>query len=358
MVIIRPCCKFYNKVLTPSLLTRCLERTQLLKGDPVPLLGDWNSSSVTYIQEDITSDNIYLAVQGNALIQINATSNTTVVLAGSINEEGFKNEISTAARFEWIESFLQEKDGNTILVADSGNRCIRMLDKKTLNVSTYSGFCSAYLDHQKTVTNGKFSEATYLYPYDMGQIHNIIVLTDENHLRALNTTQRTVWTEYSSIDRNARAVNLNRIGINERNGKIYITCVDSILVFSSKVGKVKFLQEIQAKFILNWVADLEGVAILSDSLLLVTSGLSSQIMGLFTLDLLSARMRNVCISATKPPNIQMGTCRYMTYGTYISKTKEHQLLISGDPVKNVLSHIGVDIVQLNGKCKQCSQKVH
>ena len=278
------------------------------------------------------------------------------MLAGSINEEGFKNEISTAARFEWIESFLQEKDGNTILVADSGNRCIRMLDKNTLNVSTYSGFCSAYLDHQKTVTNGQFSEATYLYPYDMGQMRNIIVLTDENHLRALNTTQRTVWTEYSLIDRNARAVNLNRIGINERNGKIYITCVDSILVFSSKVGKVKFLQEIKAKFILNWVADLEGVAILSDSLLLVTSGLTSKIRGLFTLDLLSAKLRNVCISATKPPHIQMGTCQYMNDGRYISKTKEHHLLISGERAKNDLPHIGVDIVQLTGKCSNAVKK--
>ena len=134
-----------------------------MKNDPERLFGDSREPAVTFIQEDTYIKGQYLALQGHALIQINTEENLTSLLAGSISEEGFVDEIGKNARFHGLRSFLQLDSTENILVTDGGNRCLRIIDKTNFNVSSHSWKCSQIGANNDT-HDGTFAEVEYSDP--------------------------------------------------------------------------------------------------------------------------------------------------------------------------------------------------
>lgn len=331
--------------------SRCSDSIQLLKNDPVPLLGDWNDTSITFIQEDMTSQGVYLAIQGNALIQINTTNNHTAVLTGSVGMEGFKNGIATAARFNNPTSFLQHSNTKSLFLADNGNSCIRVVDQVTWAVTTLAGSCAINIENKKKVAlSGEFNSTTFISPYDLVSLKptNKIALTDKNLLRLVDMDMKTVVTKYEAKNiQFGIPYNLRRMAADNGNLRLYVAMnINRILVFNFNFQVIK---EVKLSFSFNVLGETEGLAVLSSTVLLATSGFESEVKGLFVISTANGRAHNICRSKAYSSNMQFVSCEYQTDGKYITMTSDHQLLISGHVGRLKAPHVGVEISDLNSE---------
>ena len=324
-----------------------------MKNDPVPLLGDWNNTSITFIQQDISSQGVYLAIQGNALMQINTTDNHTAVLAGSVEIEGFKNGIATTARFNNPTSFLQHSNTKSLLIADNGNRCIRVVDQVTWAVTTLAGSCANKTENGKEVAkSGKFSSATFTSPYDLVSLMptDKIALTDDNLLRLVDMNNKTVVTEYENTNwRSRETYPLRRMAVNNILRKFYVTKeTETILVFDFNFHR---LEDIKISFNFDFLSETEGIAVLSNTALVITSGFyfQSGVKGLFVINTTKGKAHNICSTKFKWSSSKLASCEFRTDVKYITITSSHQLLISGHAGKAEQSHSGVEIAELNSK---------
>lgn len=91
-------------------------------------------------------------------IQSTDGQNTTI-LAGSVNSSGYKNSIGVLAQFSSVAS-LFILNSTSILAVDSGNHCLRLLDRITLRVTDFVGRCT-YMGFK----DGYGVEAEFTYPW-------------------------------------------------------------------------------------------------------------------------------------------------------------------------------------------------
>ena len=67
---------------------------------------------------------------------------TTHLIAGSPTQEGYREGVGVEARFYRITGFAQISEKH-VVVADSNNHCMRLIDRSTNKTSVYSGQCKS-----------------------------------------------------------------------------------------------------------------------------------------------------------------------------------------------------------------------
>ena len=159
------------------------------------------SGSVKCLKEDICQPGSIFALIGNAIIRTNQDSSWQLI-AGSINQSGYKNGNSTTARFNNPGSFIQMQNSTQILVADTKNYCIRTIDYETWNVGTLSGRCG--VGGAGGTADGWFHKALFTGPVDMiyktGDAN--ILLTDESTIRQIDMIGQSVSIKHRNSGKN------------------------------------------------------------------------------------------------------------------------------------------------------------
>ena len=65
---------------------------------------------------------------------------TTHLIAGNSTQHGYKEGVGADARFDYISGFTQISE-RLVVVADTNNHCMRLIDRTTNNTSGFSGQC-------------------------------------------------------------------------------------------------------------------------------------------------------------------------------------------------------------------------
>lgn len=301
---------------------------------------------VTAIKENYSSPGSFLAIQGYALVEINAQQ-TLTVLAGSISEAGMLDGNLTIARFGTMLSFIQLDNPNHLLLADRGNKRIRRVDLASSLVDTHSGNCT----HNDV--DGSSSGVCYKELYDMAVQPGtgIIAITDGDRLHIIHNGRdnRKVETKFK-----ARGyMSLRRVAFIDN--RLYVTSLfNGVCVFNSTFDFESCFEPthdydwfsdlyMNAAFIaMKWpvidASDIYGIAKLSESTILVTMALNEGT-GLFTVNINTQKAKALCFDSTESSNGQTNSqmarkelfvdCAYIKGSSFLHLVNS-TLLISGD----------------------------
>ena len=81
-----------------------------------------------------------LYTENTALMTYDGT--TTHLIAGSSTQSGYREGVGAEARFYYIPGFAQISE-KLVVVADSGNHCLRLINRSTNKTSVFSGQCES-----------------------------------------------------------------------------------------------------------------------------------------------------------------------------------------------------------------------
>lgn len=176
---------------------------------------------VWHIERDDLFDGNLIFSDGNSMKTTDG--NTTVTIAGLATKNGYAEGIGAAALFNWVSGFYQ-LSRRRVLVADRDNHCVRLVDRLTLQTSTYVGECTV-----RGYTDGL--QARLYAP--MGVIKNIkepgsplIVEWGNGGFRKLKDGSRMVSTFFSGRDSMFGAIS----GVTQDSvtGDFYLNSVQNI----------------------------------------------------------------------------------------------------------------------------------
>ena len=185
----------------------------------------------TDVAVDHSNGNVIVADNYNSVIRlINVTSNTVSTLAGIAGTYGYLDGPVSLAQFNYPIGIAIDPSNQNVIVSDSSNNVIRLINVTSNTVSTLAGVAgtAGYLD-------GPASLAQFNSPYGIAIDHsngNIIVADNYNSvIRLLNVTSNTVSTlsgvagTYGYLDGPASLAQFNSpigIAIDPSNGNIFV----------------------------------------------------------------------------------------------------------------------------------------
>lgn len=321
-------------------------------------------NAVTAIRENKADPGSFLLLAGHAVVEVSRDKTSMTVLAGSIQDTGYKDGNLTVARFAKMLSFTQLENRNHLLVADKGNKRIRRVDLLNQVVDTFGKESDSINLDGETL----FEHDTYLDLYDISSQPRtgIIVFTDGGRLCIIcNTESGSAETVYNS----GSLIKLRRIAFG--NTKTYITSQsDGLCIFNSRFELEKCFipkhdqEETKSNaFMTPFIfgtqmqrtvlpSDIYGIETLSGSTVLVTMAVyEASETGLFTVNINSENATNLCFHDSTPNgdmtggwNINFMTCDYRNGGSFLL-ISDSTLHIVGD-----ISGRGTNVEQfeLNG----------
>ena len=92
-----------------------------------------------HIEEDLFKHGNVLFSDGSSLKTTNGL--TTSLIAGKASMQGYNESTGDMARFRLISGFLQSVSTLAVLAVDSGNRCVRLIDRRTNETGPVVGRC-------------------------------------------------------------------------------------------------------------------------------------------------------------------------------------------------------------------------
>ena len=116
---------------------------------------------------------------------------TTHVIAGNSTQYGYREGVGDEARFTYIYGFAQISE-KLVVVADSNNNCLRLIDRSTNKTSVFSGLCES-----RGYEDG--SPGQFDYPFFVvidKRDKNQLFITDYRNsaVRTVNANSRVVGT--------------------------------------------------------------------------------------------------------------------------------------------------------------------
>lgn len=132
--------------------------------------------------------NIYVADTGNSVIRKIDTSNNVTTFAGS-GVPGYADGTGGSAQFRIPSGIVYNSNTNTLYVADSGNNLIRQITMAG-TVTTYAG------NGTGGFVNGALLQSEFYHPTDVAVMGSNLVVSDtyNNAIRLINTSTSTVST--------------------------------------------------------------------------------------------------------------------------------------------------------------------
>ena len=143
---------------------------------------------------DSSNGNVIVADTFNSVIRlINVTSNIVSTLAGVAGSAGYLDGPATSAEFNYPYGVTIDPSNGNVIVADTSNSVIRLINVTSNIVSTLAGAAGAagYLD-------GPTTSAEFYYPYgvtiDPSNRNVIVADTFNSAIRLINVTSNIVST--------------------------------------------------------------------------------------------------------------------------------------------------------------------
>ena len=153
--------------------------------------------TVQHMEMDLDSDFLFFS-EKHALKKTNGTSTLPVVGVGS--QRGYQEGVGPEARFYVLMGFTQI-NSTSILTADWGNHCLRLVDKISFTTSTLAGHCRS-----SGTTDGGPDEARFYWPYSIVRdptTESDVVVTDEGSSIVRQVNLRTGFTK-TLVSRSSR----------------------------------------------------------------------------------------------------------------------------------------------------------
>lgn len=96
--------------------------------------------AVWHIEEDITQNDAYLFADGSALKTFNYETSFQTIVVGDSSSHSYREGTGRQAEFDRITGFAQINITH-VLVVDSNNHCIRMVDREMGKTTQFAGTC-------------------------------------------------------------------------------------------------------------------------------------------------------------------------------------------------------------------------
>ena len=146
---------------------------------------------------------------------------TTHLIAGNSTQYGYREGVGAEARFDDIGGFTQISE-KVVVVADSSNHCMRLVDRTTHNTSVFSGQCAShgYQDGRP----GQFYSPHYV----------VIDKRDNNQLLVTDYNNRTVRTVdvmsqvVGTVVKSDSFYSIRGITQDEKRGDLYVTAYHAL----------------------------------------------------------------------------------------------------------------------------------
>lgn len=162
--------------------------------NPTALLSDSASSNYRHIESDLASPDHLLFIDNNSIKVVSPTTLVTHVIAGG-QDSGYRDGHVSQTKFNSPFSFYQP-NSSAIIVADTGNFCLRIINRETNQTSTYAGNCT-----EPGFQSGSPSDARFGAILDIVRlprsVANKLVITDyrpNNRLCTVDLQTRVVQT--------------------------------------------------------------------------------------------------------------------------------------------------------------------
>lgn len=179
-------------IIIVTLNSRGYEEVEFGFMESFPVDLNFSQATVYVLQEDQLNPGRIIAALENSLVSLSTNGNMTVI-AGEPMESGIVNGPGTEARFNGILGMFQLSD-STIILSDHKNHCLRLLNRSSNVVSTYSGKCNTtgYRD-------GTLDQALFTLPVDLvamdSKVNQIAVVEfAHGRIRYLHIREQMVTT--------------------------------------------------------------------------------------------------------------------------------------------------------------------
>ena len=191
-------------------------------------------SNVYHMEPDAMIRGNMLYSDGSSLKTVSGHSMIATTIVGQAGRHGFaESNRPEALTFNMITGFAQLDKKKFVILVDSGNHCLRLLDRKTMRVTVLSGMCQ-----QPGFADGK--NAQFNYPWgvsrDSFRAKRFLIVTDRNSnaIREVNKNTGEAVTLFTS--RGEGMKNPTGISQNPMTGDFYIT--SQYAVFRYHLGDV------------------------------------------------------------------------------------------------------------------------
>ena len=174
---------------------------------------------VRHMELDRYRPGFIVYIDKHALMTSDGT--TTHLIAGNFTQRGYREGVGADARFNFMTGFVQISE-KLVVVADSNNHCMRLIDRTTNKTSLFSGQCQS-----EGYEDGRPGQFRYPRSVVMDQRDkNQLLITDSR-----NKAVRTVDVESQAVGKFSQSASLNNImGITqeEKSGDLYVTAYHAI----------------------------------------------------------------------------------------------------------------------------------
>lgn len=123
--------------------------------DPAGLLDDEESQNYRHIEPDLANPDYLLYIENNSIKTVSQSTWTPYPVAGRA-EEGYLEGQGNQAKFRGPFRVYQP-NSSTIIVADTGNFCLRAISRDTNQTRTFAGKCTEPGSQSGTLSFARFS---------------------------------------------------------------------------------------------------------------------------------------------------------------------------------------------------------
>ena len=185
-------------------------------------LVDTTNWQTTHIEDDKASPNALLASSSIRIRTINTLTNQTTILFGS-DQSGFHTYRHTDAEFRRITGFRQV-DNVSILVVDSENHCIRLLNRTNGTTNPIAGRCTSAGFRDGNTKNSAFKLPHFIID---GKYKNEYYITDTDN-NAIRTYDHSTGGVGTLVKKHHAIVQPKELVLNKNRTLIFVTVKDGI----------------------------------------------------------------------------------------------------------------------------------
>ena len=202
-------------------------------------LVDTTNWQASHIEDDKASPNALLASSSIRIRTINTLTNQTTILFGS-DQSGFHTYRHTDAEFRRITGFRQV-DNVSILVVDSENHCIRLLNRTNGTTNPIAGRCTSAGFRDGNGTNSAFKLPHFIID---GKYKNEYYITDTDN-NAIRTYDYSTGGVGTLVKKHHAIVQPKELVLNKNRTLIFVTVKDGIAKINITSGETLLYENFQ-----------------------------------------------------------------------------------------------------------------
>lgn len=194
--------------------------------------------AVHYMEiDEADPDSSILFLENGGLKTTNGYSIVTDI-AGKTGEQGHSNQgTGTSTRFNWPRGFVQ-LDQNYVIVADTHNKCLRIVNRQYSSVTDYAGKCiNSYGTEDGTLEEARFSSRPWHIIKDKRDSNKLLLTEDDwsesLQIRVIDRAAKTVKTlVLGKIHKNVQGFQCRSLLWDpQSDDRMFVTCDARVLSY-------------------------------------------------------------------------------------------------------------------------------